>query len=140
MMSDILHCAESMKFGLPEITLGTIPGAGGTQRLAQAIGKSRAFELILTGESMGAEEALRRGLVSRVFPDHQLLDGSIALAEKIAQKSLVTLRLAKESINASQNNIAHGLQVEQKLYHMSFSTDAFQEGVQAFLQKRPPNF
>lgn len=140
MMCDILHCGKSMKFGLPEINLGTIPGAGGTQRLIQAIGKSRAFELILTGESINSEEAYRRGLVSQVFEDDSLLDDSVAFAERLASKSGTTLQIAKEAMNASQKHIYDGLELEKKLYHMSFGTDSFQEGIQAFVEKRAPKF
>lgn len=140
MMCDILHCGKSCMFALPEITLGTIPGAGGTQRLVHGIGKSRAFEMILTGERMGAEEALQHGLVSRVFEDHALLEGSVEFAEKVAQHSTVALQMAKCAMNATQKGVFEGLEVEKKLYHMTFGTACFKEGVDAFLEKRSPVF
>lgn len=140
MMCDILHCGKSMKFGLPEITLGTIPGAGGTQRLVQAIGKSRAFEMVLTGERLGADEALQRGLVSRVFADDKLVEECVAFAEKVALQSSTALQMAKEAMNATQKSIMDGLELEKKLYHMSFGTECFREGVAAFVEKRPPQF
>lgn len=140
MMCDVLHCSTSCQFALPEITLGTIPGAGGTQRLVHSVGKSRAFEMILTGERMAAEEALQRGLVSRVFEDEALLDGSVEFAEKVAQHSTVALQMAKCAMNATQKSVLEGLDVEKKLYHLTFGTRCFKEGIHAFLDKRSPNF
>lgn len=140
LMADIVHCGKSAYFGLPEVRLGTIPGAGGTQRLTALVGKSRASEIILSAENIYSDEALQRGIVSRIHPDDSLLDDTVAFAERIAKHSLHTLKLAKQAINASQHSVEEGIDIERRLYYMSFDTPAFREGVSAFLKKRDPNF
>lgn len=140
MMCDILHCNESATFSLPEITLGTLPGAGGTQRLLRAVGKSRAFEMILTGDRMSAEEALEKGLVSKVWKDDQLMPGVVKLAERIADMSCTALMTAKQAVNVTQKQVLDALHIEKALYHMSFDSDSFKEGVSAFVEKRKANF
>lgn len=140
LMADIVHCGKSASFGLPEVRLGTIPGAGGTQRLTALVGKSRASEIILSADNIYSDEALQRGLVSRIHPDNELLRNTVAFAERIAKHSPQTLKLAKQAINASQRSIEEGIDVERRLYYISFDTPAFREGVSAFIEKRDPNF
>lgn len=145
MMCDVIYCSPQAQFGLPEITLGTIPGGGGCSRLLRAVGKSRAMEMILTGEKMDASEALQRGLVARVFQDvedvDRLVDEVSVVAEKMAIHGVSTLMLAKEAVNAAEDAVLReGLNAEKKLYHMSFSTADFAEGTSAFVEKRKPNF
>ena len=141
MMCDIIIAAENAEFGQPEILLGTLPGAGGTQRLPRFIGKSKAMELCLTGRRMGAAEAERVGLVSRVVPTEQLLDEAINVAERIAGLSLPAVMMAKESVNrAFETTLAEGLRFERRLFHASFATADQKEGMAAFAEKRPPKF
>lgn len=140
MMCDIIHCAKSASFALPEISLGTIPGAGGTQRLVSAVGKSRAFEMIYSGERMLSEEALRLGLVSKVFEDHVLLESCLDFAENLASMSQTALMMAKQAVNLSQRTLLDGVRQEKNLYHMSFGNSCFREGTSAFIEKRKPNF
>lgn len=141
MMCDIIYAGEKAQFGQPEITLGTLPGAGGTQRLIKAIGKSKAMEMILTGERMSASEAERLGLVSKVFPTKELVDEAVKLGERIGNFSQIATAMAKEAINMSAElSLSMGLLYEKKLFHSSFATDDKKEGMTAFLEKRKPSF
>jgi enoyl-CoA hydratase len=139
MMCDIIIAADTAKFGQPEITLGTIPGIGGTQRLTRAIGKSKAMDLCLTGRMMDAAEAERSGLVSRVVPADRLMDEVIAAAEKIASMSRPTAAMAKEAVNrAFETTLTDGLNVERNLFHATFALEDRAEGMAAFIEKRKP--
>lgn len=141
MMCDILIAADSAKFGQPEIKLGVLPGMGGSQRLTRAIGKAKAMDLILTGRNMGAEEAERAGLVSRVVPAESLLEEAKSVAETIAGMSLSASRMAKEAVDrAFETTLAEGLLYERRLFHSAFATDDQTEGMNAFTEKRSPNF
>ena len=141
MALDLIVAGEGARFGQPEINIGVIPGAGGTQRLTRAIGKSRAMEMVLTGEPIDAAEALRLGLVARVVPDELLVDDALALAAVIATKSPIALRLAKESVNAAyEMSLTDGLAHERKLFYLLFASEDQQEGMAAFLEKRAPDF
>uniref|UniRef100_A0A6M2E5A7 Probable enoyl-CoA hydratase, mitochondrial n=1 Tax=Amblyomma tuberculatum TaxID=48802 RepID=A0A6M2E5A7_9ACAR len=141
MMCDIIYAGENAKFGQPEIILGTLPGAGGTQRLTKAIGKSRAMEMVLTGNQITASEAEKYGLVSRVYPTGQLVEEAIKLAEKIAGYSQVSVALCKESVNhAFETTLQEGLRVEKRLFHASFALEDRKEGMTAFVEKRPPKY
>ena len=141
MMCDIAIAAESARFGQPEIKLGIIPGAGGTQRLPRAVSKAKAMDLCLTGRLMDAAEAERAGLVSRVVANDKLLDEAIAAATLIAQFSLPSVMLAKQSINrAYEVPLAEGILFERRVFHSLFATDDQKEGMQAFVEKRKPAF
>ena len=141
MMCDIIICAENAKFGQPEINLGTIPGAGGTQRLTRAIGKSKAMEMILTGRMMDAEEAERSGLVARVVPARDLVDEAIRIAEAIAAKSQPIVAMAKEAVNvAFESSLAEGIRFERRAFYATFATADRLEGMTAFSEKRSANF
>src|SRR5262249_46851196 len=140
-MCDFIIAAETAKFGQPEITLGIIPGAGGTQRLARAVGKAKAMDLVLTGRMMDAAEAERSGLVARVVPAEKLLDEALAAAEKIAGMSLPVAMMAKESVNrAFETTLAEGIRFERRLFHAAFATEDQKEGMAAFADKRKPAF
>lgn len=141
MMCDVLIAADTAKFGQPEIKLGVLPGMGGSQRLTRAIGKAKAMDLILTGRTIGAAEAERSGLVSRVVPADDLLSEAQAVATTIAGMSLSAARMAKEAVNrAFESTLAEGLLYERRLFHSAFATDDQSEGMAAFIEKRPPNF
>lgn len=141
MMCDILIAADTAKFGQPEIKLGVLPGMGGSQRLTRAIGKAKAMDLILTGRNMGAEEAERAGLVSRVVPAESLLEEAKSVADTIAGMSLSASRMAKEAVNrAFETTLSEGLLYERRLFHSAFATDDQTEGMNAFTEKRSPNF
>ena len=141
MMCDFIICAENAKFGQPEITLGTIPGAGGTQRLTRFVGKSKAMEMVQTGRMMDAAEAERSGLVSRVVPTDRLLEEAIATAHKIARLSHPIVMIAKESVNrAYETTLAEGVRFERRLFHSTFATEDKKEGMAAFVEKRKANF
>jgi enoyl-CoA hydratase len=141
MMCDFIIAADSAKFGQPEIKLGIIPGAGGTQRLPRAVGKAKAMDLALTGRLMDASEAERAGLVARVVPAEKLLDEVIAAATVIAGYSLPSVLMAKEAINrAYELPLAEGMLFERRLFHSLFATLDQKEGMAAFVEKRPPNF
>ena len=141
MMCDIIIAADTAKFGQPEITLGTIPGIGGTQRLTRAIGKYKAMDLCLTGRMMDAAEAERAGLVSRIVPADKLMDEAIAIAEKIASMSQPTAAMAKSAVNqALETTLAEGMEVERNLFHATFALEDRSEGMAAFIAKRPPSF
>jgi enoyl-CoA hydratase len=139
MMCDIVICSDTAKFGQPEITLGTIPGIGGTQRLTRAIGKSKAMDLCLTGRMMDAAEAERSGLVSRVVPAGQLMEEAMGIAVKIASMSQPATAMAKSAINrAFETPLAEGLGVERDLFHATFALEDRAEGMAAFIEKRKP--
>ncbi len=141
MALDLILAGEGARFGQPEINLGVIPGAGGTQRLTRAIGKSRAMEMVLTGEPIDAAEALRLGLVARVVPDELVVEDALALAARIAAKSPIALRLAKEAVNAAfELPLSDALAHERKLFYLLFSSEDQKEGMAAFLEKRTPDF
>ncbi|WAC92716.1 enoyl-CoA hydratase [Mycobacterium sp. Aquia_213] len=141
MMCDLLIAADTAKFGQPEIKLGVLPGMGGSQRLTRAIGKAKAMDLILTGRTIGAEEAERSGLVSRVVPADDLLSEAKAVATTISQMSLSASRMAKEAVNrAFESTLAEGLLYERRLFHSTFATEDQSEGMAAFVEKRAPNF
>ena len=140
MMCDIILAADNAKFGQPEILLGTMPGAGGTQRLARAAGKSKAMEMCLTGRTMDAAEAERVGLAARVVPAESLEAEAMALAEKIAGVSLPAARMVKEAVNAAFPGLAEGLRLERRLFHSTFALEDRREGTRAFLEKRKAEF
>jgi enoyl-CoA hydratase len=141
MMCDVLIAADTAKFGQPEIKLGVLPGMGGSQRLTRAVGKAKAMDLILTGRTIDAEEADRSGLVSRVVPADELIREAKAVATTISQMSLSATRMAKEAVNrAFESSLAEGLLYERRLFHSAFATADQTEGMNAFSEKRPPNF
>jgi enoyl-CoA hydratase len=141
MMCDIIIASDTAKFGQPEITLGTIPGLGGTQRLTRAVGKSKAMDLCLTGRMMDAAEAERSGLVSRIFPADKLMEEVLAIADKIASMSQPVAAMAKSAVNrALETTLAEGMNVEGDLFHATFALEDRSEGMAAFIEKRKPNF
>ena len=141
LMCDFIIAADTAKFGLPEITLGVIPGAGGTQRLARSIGKAKAMEMILTGRLMEAAEAESCGLVSRIVAPEKLLDEAVATAAKIATFSQPVVMMAKEAVNrAFETSLAEGLRFERRLIHSMFALEDQKEGMSAFVEKRKPVF
>jgi enoyl-CoA hydratase len=141
MMCDIVIAAEGARFGQPEIKLGVIPGAGGTQRLPRAVGKAKAMDLVLTGRMMDAQEAERAGLVSRVVAADKLLEEALAVAAQIAEYSLPSVMMAKEAVNrAYEAPLAEGMLFERRLFHALFGTEDQKEGMAAFVEKRKPGF
>jgi enoyl-CoA hydratase len=141
MMCDIILAADNAEFGQPEITIAAIPGAGGTQRLARAVGKAKAMELCLTGRRMKAEEAERAGLVARVVPLAELQGEAMKTAEKIAAMSRPVAMLVKEAINrAFETTLAEGIRFERRMFHAVFATEDQKEGMGAFAEKRKPQF
>jgi enoyl-CoA hydratase len=141
MMCDFIIAAENARFGQPEITLGVMPGMGGSQRLTRAVGKSKAMDMCLTGRMMDAAEAERSGLVSRVVPPEKLLDEALTAAAKIADFSLPSVMMAKEAVNrAFETTLSEGLRFEKRLFHSMFALDDQSEGMAAFVEKRKANF
>lgn len=141
MMCDTVIAADTAKFGQPEILLGVIPGAGGTQRLTRFVGKAKAMDMILTGRTMDAAEAERSGLVSRVVPADKLLDEALAVAQRIAGLSRPSVMIAKEAVNrAYETSLAEGVRFERRVFHSLFATEDQKEGMAAFIEKRKPNF
>lgn len=141
MMCDVIIAADSAKFGQPEITIGTIPGMGGTQRLPRAVGKAKAMEWCLTGRFVTAQEAEAAGLVARVVPADKLMEDVLAMAGKIASYSLPAVLKVKETINAAyETTLAQGLQFERREFHATFALQDQKEGMRAFVEKRKPDF
>jgi enoyl-CoA hydratase len=141
MMCDVILAAETAKFGQPEINLGVIPGAGGTQRLTRAVGKSKAMEMILTGRMMDAQEAERAGLVSRVVPAAELVDEAVTVAERIATLSRPAVAMAKDAVNrAFETTLAEGVRFERRLFQSCFALADQKEGMAAFAEKRKAAF
>ena len=141
LMCDMVIAADTAKFGQPEITIGTLPGAGGTQRLARSIGKAKTMDLVLTGRMMDAAEAERCGLVARVVPAGELMAKVMEIAETIAGMSQLAAKLAKEAVNlAFETGLTEGIQFERRLFHASFATEDQKEGMAAFAEKRKPAF
>lgn len=141
MMCDFIIAADTAKFSQPEITIGTIPGAGGTQRLTRSVGKAKAMELCLTGRMMDAEEAERIGLIARIVPAASLMEETLKTAEKIAGFSLPAVMMAKEAVSrAYETTLSEGLRFERRLFHSTFATEDQKEGMSAFGEKRPATF
>ena len=141
MMCDIVIAADNARFGQPEIKLGIIPGAGGTQRLPRAVGKAKAMDLVLTGRMMEAQEAERAGLVSRIVPPDKLLDEAMVAANAICEYSLPAVMLAKEAVNrAYESALADGILFERRVFHSLFATEDQKEGMRSFVEKRKPQF
>ncbi len=141
MMCDVIIAAESAQFALPEITLGVMPGMGGTQRLTRLVGRAKAMDMILTGRSIGAREAEQAGLVSRVTATGELLEQALAVAQQIAGFARTATLAAREAVNrAEESGMREGILFERRVFHGLFATPNQKEGMQAFLQKRPPRF
>jgi enoyl-CoA hydratase len=141
MMCDFILAADTAKFGQPEISLGVMPGMGGSQRLTRFVGKSKSMEMCLTGRMMDAEEAERSGLVSRVLEAGELVEDAIKTAAKIADFSAPSVRMIKESVNRSYElTLAEGIRFERRLFHSMFAFDDQSEGMSAFIEKRAPQF
>jgi len=141
MMCDFILAADSAQFGQPEVKLGTLPGAGGTQRLPRAIGKAKAMDLCLTARMMNAEEAERAGLVSRIVPADKLLEEALAAADKIASYSLPVVMMIKESVNrAFESSLSEGMLFERRSFHAAFALEDQKEGMAAFAEKRKAEF
>ena len=141
MMCDVVIAADDARFGQPEIKLGIIPGAGGTQRLPRAVGKAKAMDLVLTGRMMSADEAERAGLVSRVVPADKVLEEALAAAATICEYSLPAVLMAKEAINrAFEGTLADGVHFERRMFHSLFATEDQKIGMQAFIDKQKPAF
>jgi enoyl-CoA hydratase len=141
MMCDLIIAGDNAKFGQPEINLGVLPGMGGSQRLTRAVGKAKAMDLILTGRFIGAEEADRCGLVSRVVPAEDVVDEALKAAAVVASKSRPVAMVAKEAVNAAfETGLAQGVLFERRLFHSLFATEDQKEGMAAFTEKRQPEF
>ena len=141
MMCDIVIAADTARFGQPEINLGTIPGAGGTQRLTRFVGKAKAMDLCLTGRMMDAAEAERAGLVSRIVPAAELLSEAVKIAERVAAMSRPIAMMVKEAVNRTyETTLAEGVRFERRLFHSTFATEDQKEGMAAFIDKRKPSF
>ncbi len=141
MHCDIVIASETSKFGQPEINIGVMPGAGGTQRLARAVGKAMAMDIVLSGRFLSANEALKFGLVSRVVPKEHWFEESLNVAKQVATKGPIALRAAKASVlNAEEMNLSDGLSEERQLFYSLFDTNDQTEGMTAFIEKRNPNF
>ncbi len=139
MHCDIIVASETARFGQPEINIGVMPGAGGTQRLTRSVGKARAMDMVLTGRMVTAAEALEIGLVSRVVPPEHYYREALAVCHELSTKSPLALRLAKEAVlKAHETALSEGLEYERKLFYMLFATADQKEGMRAFLEKRPP--
>jgi enoyl-CoA hydratase len=141
MLCDMIVASETAQFGQPEINIGVMPGAGGTQRLTRAVGKVRAMEMVLTGNFISAEEAKEAGLINKVVPVQLYLDEAIKLGQKIAEKSPIAVQMAKESVlKAFDTGLQEGLFFERKNFYMLFATEDQKEGMAAFVEKRKPDF
>jgi len=141
MSCDMIVASEKAKFGQPEITIGVIPGAGGTQRLTLAVGKAIAMEIVLNNRTLSAQEALQFGLVNRVVPVESFLNDALSLADEVAGRAPVAIRVGKEAVNAVfEGSLTDGLSKEKELFYSLFSTEDQKEGMQAFIEKRRPNW
>ncbi|GAB3445248.1 enoyl-CoA hydratase [Insolitispirillum peregrinum] len=141
MMCDFILAGDNAKFGQPEITIGTMPGAGGTQRLTRFVGKSKAMEMCLTGRQMAADEAERSGLVSRIVPVADLVAEAVKVAQRIADMSRPVVMMVKDSVNRSyETTLSEGVHFERRLFHSTFATEDQKEGMAAFVEKRQPKF
>ncbi|MCZ8020328.1 MAG: enoyl-CoA hydratase-related protein [Cyclobacteriaceae bacterium] len=141
MTCDMIIASETAKFGQPEIKIGVMPGAGGTQRLTKAIGKAKAMELVLTGRFISADEALQYRLINKVVPVEMLIHETLTLAKEIAQQSPIAIMLAKEAVNRSfETHLDEGLHFERKNFYLAFASEDQKEGMAAFVEKRKPNF
>ena len=141
MICDIIVVAEGTRIGQPEINIGVMPGAGGTQRLTRAVGKAAAMDIVLTGRMLSAEEALRMGLISRVVPKEHCFAEALRVCEDLCRRPPLALKFAKEAVLKSyETTLAEGLEYERKLFYMLFATDDQKEGMRAFVEKRPPVF
>jgi enoyl-CoA hydratase/carnithine racemase len=141
MMCDVIVAGDTAQFGQPEVTIGTIPGCGGTQRLIRAVGKSKAMEMVLTGDRLTAAEALTYGLVARVVPAGKTLETALAMGEKMAAHSKPIVAMAKEAVNAAYElTLAEGIRFERRMFHATFATRDQKEGMAAFVEKRKPAF
>lgn len=141
MACDMIVASESAQFGQPEINLGVMPGAGGTQRLTRAVGKALAMEMVLTGRRLSADEAVRHGLANKVVPVEVYLDEAIKFAAGIAEQAPIAARMAKEAVNAAfEMTLQEGLSYERRLFYLLFSTEDQKEGMEAFINKRPPEW
>lgn len=139
MLCDLIVAAESARFGQPEINIGLIPGAGGTQRLTRTLGKYLAMDMVLTGRMLTAEEALRHGLVSRVVPTESVVQEAVRLGQEIARKAPISVRLAKQAVtHAFEGRVDDGIELERKLFYLLFATRDAHEGMHAFVDKRQP--
>ncbi|MFD0049822.1 enoyl-CoA hydratase-related protein [Actinomycetes bacterium NPDC127524] len=138
---DVLFAAEDAKFGFPEVNLGVMPGAGGTQRLTKALGRAQALKWLWTGDMMSAQEAYSYGLLTKIMPRELLMEESLKFAEKIAEQPILSIRLIKESVNkAIDYPLQEGMQFERKNFYMLFSSEDQKEGMKAFIEKRKPSF
>lgn len=141
MACDMIVASETARFGQPEINIGVIPGAGGTQRITRAVGKALAMEIVLNGRFLTADEALQHGLINRVFPVEVLMDEAVKFAAEIAARAPVALRMGKEAVNAAfEMSLQSGLAHERRLFYMLFATEDQKEGMDAFVNKRPPEW
>jgi len=141
MLCDIIVAGENARFGQPEINIGLIPGAGGTQRLTRSVGKYVATEMILTGRMLGAEEAFQRGLVARVVPHELIVEEAVRLARDLARRAPISLRLAKEAITRGfEGRVDDGIDFERKAFYLLFATQDAHEGMHAFIDKRQPRY
>jgi enoyl-CoA hydratase len=141
MLCDVIIAGETAQFGQPEVNIGVMPGAGGTQRLPRAVGKAKAMDLILTGRMMSAKEALDAGLISRIVPPEHVFTEALRVAQEMASKGPIALKLAKESVlRAFETTLSEGVEYERKLFYMLFATEDQKEGMRAFVEKRRPDF
>jgi len=141
MLCDMIVASETAKFGQPEIKIGVMPGAGGTQRLTRAVGKARAMEMVLTGKFISAEEAFQFGLINKIVPVELYLQEAVKLAKEIAEMSPIAVQLAKESVNkVYDSSLQEGLSFERKNFYMLFASEDQKEGMSAFIEKRKPEF
>jgi len=141
MLCDVIVAAENARLGQPEINVGLIPGAGGTQRLTRSVGKFVAMDMVLTGRMLGAEEAFQRGLVARIVPPELIVEAGVRLGKEIASKAPISVRLAREAVTrAFEGRVDDGIEYERKLFYLLFATQDAHEGMHAFVEKRQPNY